>query len=180
MCIHSHYGGGLSSVERRMSNRPSNVESNLESNVECRIECRLELRPNNAFVSVQTCFMMLETYNCSRQTPLGSTHLFKADLALAEHSDPMTGIHRLSMFDVVLQGIPPRPRRTPSSSSVDDRQMDGRFGVDTDDRLDGDIDDPLAVDVDVDERLSLAKPVRASAARKMDAKSGIVIALPAN
>ena len=90
----------------------------------------------------------------------------------------MTGIHRLSMFDVVLQGIPPRPRRTPSSSSVDDRQMDGRFGVNTDDRLDGDIDDP--VDVDVDERVSLAKPVRASAARTTDAKSGIVIELPAD
>ena len=117
MCIHSHDGGVLSSVERRMSNRPSNVESN----VECRIECRLELRPNNAFVSVQTCFMMLETYNCSRQTPLGSTHLFKADLVLSEHSDPMTGIHRLSMFDVVLQGLPLRPHHTPSS--VDRSQL---------------------------------------------------------
>ena len=74
----------------------------------------------------------------------------------------------------------PHSQLSRRSSDQFDNDIDDQLGDDTDDRLDGDIDDPLAVDVDVYERLSLAKPVRASAARKMDAKSGIVIALPAN
>jgi hypothetical protein len=49
---------------------------------------------------------------------------------------------------------------------------------DIDDRLANDIGDRL--DDDVDDLLSLARPERTSDARKMDAKSGMLIQSPAN
>ena len=86
----------------------------------------------------------------------------------------MTGMHCLSMFAAAPQGLLPR--------AVQRSQLSWRSSIhvddDIDDRLANDIGDRL--DDDVDDLLSLARPERTSDARKMDAKSGIVIALPAN